>query len=98
MIASQIDAHVETLGHMAVYALCPRRACLMPVMIMGIEAGGLVALRTERIALGDQLSGMYIMAVTTGHTFSVHFTLQKRTHDKYFVVYLAIGKVESLVE
>ncbi len=68
------------------------------MVFTAIETAGLVALRTERVTFGDQLSGMYIMAVTAGYAFRVHFTLQKRTHDKHFVVYLAIGKVESLVE
>lgn len=70
----------------------------MLMVFTAIETARFMALRTERVAFCDQLSGMYIMAVTAGHTLSVHFTLQKRTHDKNFVVYLAIGKVEPLVE
>ena len=70
----------------------------MLMVFTAIETVRFMALRTERIAFGNQLSGMYIMAVTAGHSLSVHFTLKKRTHDKNFVVYLAIGKVEPLIE
>lgn len=68
------------------------------MVFTAIETVGFMALCTERVALGNQLSGMYIMAVTAGHSFAVHFTLQKRAHDKHFIVYLAIGKIEPLLE
>jgi len=83
---------------MAIHTLRSVRPGLMVMMSRGIEAAGFVALGTERIALCYQLAGMGVVTITAGHAFLLHFALQKRTHDKNFVVNLAIGKIKPLVE
>ena len=50
---------------------------LMVMMSRGIEVTGFVALGTERIALRDQLAGMDVVTITAGHSFLLHFALQK---------------------
>ena len=98
MISPWIDSHVKSLRHMAADTLCAVRPCLMAMVLGGIEALGFMALRAECVALRNQLSGMRIVAVGAGHAFEMHFALQERTQHKHFVVDLAVGKVEPLVE
>jgi hypothetical protein len=70
----------------------------MPMMIRRIETVGFMALGAERVALGYQLARMHIVTIIAGHAATVHLALQKRTHDEYFVVDLAVFEIESLVE
>ena len=98
MITPGIDRHINPLGHVTTYALGTGRARWVVMVLAGIKPIGFMALGTERVTLCDQLTGMHVMTIVTGHPLSRHLTLQKRTQHKDFVFYLTIGKIEPRVK
>ena len=77
VIMAGIDAHVDFRRHMTGRALGTGAAGGMLGMHRRIVFRGLMALGTDRIAIGFQFPGMRIMAITAGDALGVHFALHE---------------------
>ena len=80
---------------MAARALPGRRCRIVEVMRRRIVARGLMALLTERVALGPKLLTVRIVAVAAAHAFGKHAALQEGAPVVDLVLHLTIGMVQA---
>jgi hypothetical protein len=93
VVLAGMDHHVVLRRHVAGHALGALAAGLVVVVPGGVEFGGVVAARTQRIALGTQLQGMRLMTVHARDAVLVHPALQEGAPDVNLLALLTVGVV-----
>ena len=103
-----VDDHVEPFRHMATDAL--RTSARLVMMVAGrvvrcfsqTREGRIpihiVTLRTNRIAIGNQASRMWVVTIATAYTPCIHFRLEKGAKHIDLVQDLTVGVIEPIAQ
>ena len=78
MVSARIDTHIQSGGHMAVYALGAGATLLLMKVMAGLIVGlWCMTAGTEIIALSHKFQAVWIVTVTAGDSALIHFALDK---------------------
>ena len=97
VVGAIINLHISSFRHVATDALRANRIGNVPVVIPCLISFGLMARLTKRITRRFKLGSVWIVTICTGNAGLIHLALHEGTVDEYFVVDLAVCKVEVLV-
>ena len=98
VISPRINHHIGALRHVAVYAETAGFFRVMKMMRPGSEFCRRMTTVAQRIALSIGFAAVRFMAVGAHDARLEHFALQEGAIDVHFILDLAVGEIEALLQ